>query len=201
MSRSEPPPGPAAAEECCLTTPPMPVCDSAPYLEKPGRRAKSNKPEVTDSRIGSERQIDFRKEQRAIPNDTSEHQGATRSKTCRSGPDRRCASDDHQSNDDRGEVDADAVRNNDEQGDTTRHRERKSMSTFPQLRHRVFVFFCTTSSRPRLGRRLRRRLGGRKWAFARSRDLDLEGPGVGCALVHWEPPRAPHQPSGMGSLV
>ena len=37
----------------------------------------------------------------------------------------------------------------------------KEGRTFFQVRPQMFVFFCTASSRPCLGRRLRRRLGGR----------------------------------------
>ena len=38
---------------------------------------------------------------------------------------------------------------------------KKESQTFSQIRPHMSVFFCTASSRPSLGRRLRRRLGGR----------------------------------------
>ena len=39
---------------------------------------------------------------------------------------------------------------------------KKVSQTFSQIRPHMSVFFCTASSRPSLGRRLRRRLGGRE---------------------------------------
>jgi uncharacterized protein involved in exopolysaccharide biosynthesis len=50
---------------------------------------------------------------------------------------------------------------NDQQSDTTSKKEIKESQAYPQIRPQMSAFFFTASSRHRLGRRLRRRLGRR----------------------------------------
>ena len=49
----------------------------------------------------------------------------------------------------------------DDQTETKSKKEIRESQTFAQIRPQMSAFFFTASSRPALGRRLRRRLGGR----------------------------------------